>query len=153
MRNLGFPGGTSCEEPACQYRRHKRLRFDPWVGKIPRRRVWKPTPIFLPVESHGQRSLVGYSSWRHKQSDRAELASTHAPASDSSQDSATYSAESLGSQLLPIIFLAKCNSSFSSQRQCCFLKTPSDALKQISSPQYVPLYSCVIFIQSTYHGL
>ena len=69
------------------------------------------------------------------------------------KDSATYSAESLGSQLLPIIFLAKCNSSFSSQCQCCFLKTRSDALKQISSPQYMPLYSCVIFIQSTYHRL
>ena len=87
------------------------------------------------------------------QSDRTELASMHAPASELHKDSATYSAESLGSQLLPIIFLAKCNSSFSSQRQCCFLKTRSDALKQISSPQYVPLYSCVIFIQSTYHRL
>ena len=34
----GFPGGTSNKEPACQNRRHKRLGFDPWVGKIPRRR-------------------------------------------------------------------------------------------------------------------
>ena len=36
----------------------KRHAFDPWVGKIPWRRAWKPTPLFLPGESHGQRSLV-----------------------------------------------------------------------------------------------
>ena len=35
-------------------------RFDSWVGKIPWRRVWQPNPVFLPGESHGQRSLVGY---------------------------------------------------------------------------------------------
>ena len=40
---------------------YKRCRFDPWVGKIPRRRAWQPTPIFLLGESHGQRRLVGYS--------------------------------------------------------------------------------------------
>ena len=45
----------------CQYRRHKKHGFDPWVGKSPWRRTWQPTPIFLPGESHGQRSLVGYS--------------------------------------------------------------------------------------------
>ena len=37
--------------------------FDPWVGKIPWRRKWHPTPVFLPGESHGRRSLVGYSPW------------------------------------------------------------------------------------------
>ena len=41
--------------------RYKRLGFDPWVGKIPWRRKWQPTPVVLPGESHGQRSLVGYS--------------------------------------------------------------------------------------------
>ena len=39
----------------------KRHNFDPWVGKIPWRRTWQPTPIFLPRESHGQRNLAGYS--------------------------------------------------------------------------------------------
>ena len=39
----------------------KRGGFDPWVGKIPWRRAWQPTPVFLPGESHGQRSLGGYS--------------------------------------------------------------------------------------------
>jgi len=38
-----------------------RCRFDPWVGKIPWRRAWQPTPVFLPEESHEQGSLVGYS--------------------------------------------------------------------------------------------
>ena len=39
------------------------LGFDPWIGKIPWRRAWQPTLVFLPGESHGQRSLAGYSHW------------------------------------------------------------------------------------------
>ena len=39
----------------------QRYRFDPWVTKIPWKRKWLPTPVFLPGESHGQRSLAGYS--------------------------------------------------------------------------------------------
>ena len=54
---VGFPSGTIGKEPSCQCRRQKRHRFDPWVGKIPWRRAWQPTPVFLPGESHGQRSL------------------------------------------------------------------------------------------------
>ena len=56
-----LPGGASDKEPACQIRKHKRCRFSPWVGKIPQRRSWQPTPVFLPGEFHRQRSLVGYS--------------------------------------------------------------------------------------------
>ena len=52
----GLPGGASGKEPTCQCRRHKRCRFDPWVGKIPWRKAWQPTPVFLPGESHGQRN-------------------------------------------------------------------------------------------------
>ena len=48
---LGFLGGASGKEPTCQCRRHKRLGFDPWVGKIPWRRAWQPSPAFLPEES------------------------------------------------------------------------------------------------------
>ena len=44
-----------------QSRRHRRIGFYPWVGKIPRRRNWQPTPVFLPRKSHGQRSLAGYT--------------------------------------------------------------------------------------------
>ena len=58
----GFPSGASGKEPACQFRRHKRYRFNPWVGKIPWRRAWQSIPVFLPGESHGQRSLEGYNS-------------------------------------------------------------------------------------------
>ena len=47
-------------------------RFDPWVRKIPWRRKWQRTPVFLPGESHGQRSLVGYSPRGHKESDMTE---------------------------------------------------------------------------------
>ena len=41
----------------------RRPGFDPWVGKIPWRREWQPTPVFLPGEFHGQRRLAGYSLW------------------------------------------------------------------------------------------
>ena len=63
-----FLGGTSGKEPVCQCRRCKRCGFDPWLGKIPWRRAWQPTPAFLPGESHGQRSLG------HKESDTTEAA-------------------------------------------------------------------------------
>jgi len=49
-----------------------RRGFDPWVGKIPWRRKRLPTPVFLPGESHGRRSLMGYSPWSHKESDTTE---------------------------------------------------------------------------------
>ena len=52
--------GSSGKDPACQCRRHKRRRFGPWVRKIPWRKAWQPTLVFLPGEIHGQRSLVGY---------------------------------------------------------------------------------------------
>ena len=54
-----LPGGLSGKE-CLQCRRPG---FDPWVGKIPRRRAWQPTPVFLPGESHRQRSLADCSPW------------------------------------------------------------------------------------------
>ena len=50
-----------------------RYGFDPWVGKIPWRRAWKPISVSLPGESHGQRSLVGYSPRGHKELDTTEV--------------------------------------------------------------------------------
>ena len=50
----------------------RKPRFDPWVGKIPWRRKWQSTPGFLPGKSHGQRGLVGYSPWSHKESETTE---------------------------------------------------------------------------------
>ena len=48
---MGFPGGDSGKEPAFKCRWHRSCRFDPWVGKIPWRRAWQPTLVFLPGES------------------------------------------------------------------------------------------------------
>jgi len=60
----GFLGGASSKEHTCQCRRHKRCGFDAWIRKIPWRRKWQPTSVFLPGESHGQRSLAGYTVHR-----------------------------------------------------------------------------------------
>jgi len=56
----GLPRCPSGKESACQWRRHKRRRFDPWTGKW--RRKWQPTPVSLSGSFHEQRSLVDYSS-------------------------------------------------------------------------------------------
>ena len=65
-------GGTSGKDSACQFRKCKRCGLSPWVGKIPWRTKRQPTIVFLPGESHGQRSLAGYSPWGHKVSDMTE---------------------------------------------------------------------------------
>ena len=67
--DVGRSGGTSGKEPVCQC---KRLAMQ--VGKILWRREWHPTPVFLPGDSHGQRSLAGYSPWGCKESDTTEVA-------------------------------------------------------------------------------
>ena len=72
MVNMGFPDGSVGEESTCQYKRLKRHRFDPWVGKILWSRKWQPTPVFLPGKFHGQKSLVGYSPWGCKELDITE---------------------------------------------------------------------------------
>ena len=69
----GFPGGASGKEPASQCRRCKGCGLDPCVGKLPWRRAWPPTPVFLPGESHGQRSLGGCSPLGYKESDMTEV--------------------------------------------------------------------------------
>ena len=73
-----FPSGSAGKEPNCQCRKYKRHEFYPLgifiplVGKIPWKRKWQPTPVFLPGKSHEQRSLAGYSPWGHKESDTTE---------------------------------------------------------------------------------
>ena len=62
--------GSGGKESACLQCR--RPRFDPWIGKSPWRKEWLPIPVFLPGEFHGQRILVGYSPWDHKQSNTTE---------------------------------------------------------------------------------
>ena len=69
--------GTVGKESTCQCRRHRRCNFDPWVGKMPWRRKWQPTSVFLLGKSHGQRSLAGYNPRSHRESDTAECTHTH----------------------------------------------------------------------------
>ena len=69
----GFPGGANGTESPCQGRRCKRCGFNPWVENIPWRRAWQPTPVSLPGESHGQRSLTGCSPLGGKESHTTEV--------------------------------------------------------------------------------
>ena len=68
--NVGLPRWLNGKESTCQSRR---CRSDPWVRKIPWRRKWPPTLVFLPEKSHGQRNLAGYSPWGHKVLNMTEL--------------------------------------------------------------------------------
>ena len=65
----GFPGDSDSKESACNAADPDLI---PGVGKIPWRRNWQLTPVFLPGKSHGQRSLGSYSPWGHKESDMSE---------------------------------------------------------------------------------
>ena len=68
MENMHFPGGTRGKEPTWQCK----IGFNHRVWKIPWRRACQPSPVFLPGESHGQRSLTGHSPWGLKESDMTE---------------------------------------------------------------------------------
>ena len=62
FRGVGLPPWLSQWRIRLRCRRHRKT----WVGKIPGRRAWQPTPVFLPGEFHGQSSLEGYSPWGHE---------------------------------------------------------------------------------------
>ena len=62
---MGFSGRSDGKE-------YTRPRFNPWVWKIPWKREWQLTPVFLLGKSHGQRSLACYSPWGHKELDMTE---------------------------------------------------------------------------------
>ena len=74
MSPVHFLAGPVVKTPCPQCMGH---RFDPWVGKIPWRWKWQPTPVFLPGESHGQRSLVDYSPQGRKEWDTTERVCVH----------------------------------------------------------------------------
>ena len=76
------PDGSAGKESACLCRRYKRYDFDPWVGKIPWRRKWQLTPVFLPGKFHRQRSLVGYSVYGVTKSHKASVCTHIQKASD-----------------------------------------------------------------------
>ena len=69
LTGLCFPGGSEVKASACNC---GSPGFDPWVGNIPWIRKWQLIPVFLPGESHGWRSLVGYSPRGHKESGMTE---------------------------------------------------------------------------------
>ena len=82
----GLPWWLSGKESPCQWRRLRKRGYEgdsrnmsliPWIRKIPWRRKWQPTPVFLLGESYGQRNLVGYSPWGHKESEMTEQLSVH----------------------------------------------------------------------------
>ena len=75
----GFQGGISSKVPACQCRRRRRRKFDPWIRKIPWRRAWQPTPVVLPgecpwTEEPGGQQFIGSQKVRH---DEINLACMH----------------------------------------------------------------------------
>ena len=72
VKSNGLLRCLSGKESTCQGGRCRRCGFSPWVGEIPWRKEWLPTPGFLPGESHGQRSLAGCSPGGHKESDMTE---------------------------------------------------------------------------------
>ena len=73
----GFSGGMSGKESACQCRRYKRCRFNPWVRKGPWRRKWHPSPVFSPGECHRQSSLAATFLPGGSQKVRHDWAHTH----------------------------------------------------------------------------
>ena len=76
-RCIECPSGSSGKELPCQFRRHKRWGFDPWVGNIPWRSSWQPTPVFLPGVFQGQWNLAGYGPQGHKDSTQLKCLSIH----------------------------------------------------------------------------
>ena len=101
-----------------------------WVGKIPWRREWQPTPVFLPGEFHGKRSLVGYSPWSHKESDTTELLTL--------------------SRYLFLVKLFFCHHlpcCCSVAQSCLTLCDPMDC----STPEFLVLYSLLGFAQTHVH--
>ena len=68
--SFGFPGGSVASLQA-HHLQCRRCGFDPWVGMISSRRKWQPIPVLLPGGAYGQRGLMGYSPWGHKERHRA----------------------------------------------------------------------------------
>ena len=66
---MGFPGGAMIENLPANAGDIREMQVRSPVGKIPWRKEWPPTPVFLPGKFHGQKSLGGYSPWSHKESD------------------------------------------------------------------------------------
>ena len=119
----------------------RRHEFNPSVGKIPWRRKWQLTLVFLPGESHGQRSLTGYSSWGHKESDTTERLHCNFNFTLSRDDSHIFnSTQALWStfpSLSPVPTQSPPPQSQQGQAQH-LLPTPSHACSSFSNPSLKP---------------
>ena len=143
LHAVGFLGGSSGNKqtnkqtkPTYQCSNPKKLRFILWVGRIPWRRAWQPTPVFLPRESHGQRGLVGYSPWSRTESDTTQVTqhtSTHLHAVGTPSIWALWD-QCCGEQTPTRIFLQPESSSaaFYSLRNVCFHKNDFKTLSIIT---------------------
>ena len=69
----GFPSIIMVKNPSANAGDIRDKRYKLWVGKIPWRKAWQSTPVFLPGESHGQKRLVGYGPWGPEESDMTEV--------------------------------------------------------------------------------
>ena len=113
----------------------RRLRFDHWVGKIPWRREWLPTPVFLPGEFCGQRSLVGYSPWCPKESDMTQQLTV------SDFHFSHLRKVSLFWNYIMMAFILYCNYAFN----CFFLSLPASTTHLTIKPRNLSIfYFCVL---------
>ena len=110
----GFPGGSEVKASASNAGDLGSIPgSDPWVRKIPLRRKWQPIPVFLPGESHGRRSLVGYSPRSRKQSETTELTFTFTLVNDNNKER-TYQLRIPNSQII-----ANCNTIHRRVKKIC----------------------------------
>ena len=109
-KHVGSLGGASGTESACQCRRYKRRRFDPWIRKVPWSRKWQPAPIYLPGKFHGQRSLAGYSPQARRELDITERLSSNKiyESLNHCRQSTTVRLESNTNGLTPVLFFFLC---------------------------------------------
>ena len=138
---MRLPRKLSGKESAYQCKRCRRCRFDPWVGKIPWGRKWQPTTVFLPGESHGQRSLEGYSPWGHKESMGSQWATHIRPTvlnfmgNPCSCETAMFKKSSLSSAF------GKCITAKKHTSPCDFDKTQVSPHWPLAMPDTHPPYS------------
>ena len=118
------PGCGGGKEAACQRRRHKRCVFNPWVGKIPWRRAWQPTSVFLPGESHGQRSLMTVHRVTRSRT-RLKQLGMHP-----------------GKALMPVVYFPSL-----SQRADFYLLYPSDLFWHIMKNRQNPVFGISLAVQ------
>ena len=127
---------------ACQCKRDRRDGGSIWVRKIPWRRAWQPTPILLPGESHGRKSLLGYGPWGDKESDVLKQLSMH------THKQHIYSVF-LVSEINPIVCYSRQAQNLSTEKESCLFlcvflwagKSLPEALQLTPLPPYIISYS------------